>query len=76
MTEEQYFAKKKEVISKFTEDRMINVDATTNKIIECLIRDVNPYVLIEQLLEINIQQQKTISDLIVYAPLSKFLTKE
>jgi hypothetical protein len=57
MTKEQEFKQKRhEVIEKFNKqfiDNNYNTDPTTHKVIELLIRDANPYTIIEHLITIN-----------------------
>lgn len=57
MAKEQELEKKrKEIIEKFNKqfiDNNFNTDPTTHKVIELLIRDVNPYTIIEHLITVN-----------------------
>ncbi|PWA10956.1 hypothetical protein [Flavobacterium laiguense] len=70
--ESDYREKRLEVIDNFTKDFIENnaqTDPLTVKVIECLITNENPYTLIEQLIKINQDQQKYISQLITKLPL-------
>jgi len=53
LTEQQYYSKKEEVINKFSSEFMngnYHKDAQLHAIVELLIRDVDPYQIIEQLI--------------------------
>ena len=79
LTREEYIAKKKEVISRFTKDfieKNIDYDSTTNHVIECLIQDVNPYTIIEKLLELRIEDRERISKFLDYNAVPPLILKE
>jgi hypothetical protein len=70
-TEDEYREKRLEVIDKFSKEiieKNIQYDPLTVKIIECLIRNENPYTIIEQLIQITQQQQKQMQELISFMP--------
>lgn len=54
MTEQEYRSKREEVIAKFTKEfaeSNYNTDPAFRQVIEALIRGVDPYTIIERLIE-------------------------
>lgn len=63
MDNTEYIRKKEEILSRFRKEfieQQYNKDASLNKIIEYLIRDGNPYEIIELLIE---NQQRLVNEL-------------
>ena len=69
MTKQQYHSKKKEVLERFTakfKDEHYCKDGMFNAIIEMLIRDADPYSIIEKLLEDRETTRKKLEEFITY----------
>ena len=71
MDKNEYHQKKNEVIAKFTPDFMeqYKYDAPFRAILEMLIRDENPYTLIERLIEDRKDLVKQMHSIIELSPI-------
>lgn len=65
-TESEYRIKRDEILSKFTSEFLITHrhNATFRAIYEMLIRDADPYEMIEKLLDLNVENSKTIKAIV------------
>lgn len=70
-SQEEYDIKRKQVLAKFKEDFIrnhYNYDPSFRSIAELLIRDINPYEVIERLIEDRAELVKSIKELLERIP--------
>ena len=69
--ESEYHEKRLEIINKFSLsfiEKNLPTDALTHHIVEMLVRNHNPYSIIEELIRINQDYQKKLSELVNLIP--------
>jgi hypothetical protein len=69
--EDEYREKRVKIIDEFSTgfvEKNIQTDALTVRVIECLIRNENPYTIIEQLIRNNQEQHQKILELVDLIP--------